>query len=157
MFDERQSGSAIPAIRPLQADDVRTVWTIIQNAPEAADWSEGSIRNSLMDKQTTALVSVLGEAISGCIFGVIVAGEAEILNLAVDPAHRRKGFGRQLVRQILTEWQKRSVQRIFLEVRESNSGAIKLYEGLGFRLVGRRKKYYSGPEEDALVLERTGS
>ena len=110
-----------------------------------------------MDKQTTALVSVLGEAISGCIFGVIVAGEAEILNLAVDPAHRRKGFGRQLVRQILTEWQKRSVQRIFLEVRESNSGAIKLYEGLGFRLVGRRKKYYSGPEEDALVLERAGS
>lgn len=156
MRDERQSGSAIPAIRTLQAEDVRTVWTIIQNAPEAADWSEGSIRNSLMDMQTTALVSVLGEQVSGCIFGVIVAGEAEILNLAVDPVHRRKGFGRQLVRQILAEWQKRSVQRIFLEVRESNSGAIKLYEELGFRLVGRRKKYYSAPEEDALVLERTG-
>jgi ribosomal-protein-alanine N-acetyltransferase len=154
--DEGHSAGADSTIRRLQPEDVRTVWTVFQSAPEAAEWSEASIRTSLLDKQTTALVSVLGEEISGCIFGINVAREAEILNLAVKLGRRRMGFGRALVLELLSEWKKESVQRVFLEVRESNAGAIKLYEGLNFRLVGRRKKYYSLPEEDALVLERPG-
>ena len=154
--DDSDSRSPDPVVRQLTPDDVHAAWEIFQSSPEAADWSEGSIRNSLLDKQTTALVSALGEEICGSIFGVNVAGEAEILNLAVKSNHRRMGLAKELVSRLLNEWEKQGTRRVFLEVRESNAAAIKLYEGLGFRQIGRRKGYYANPEEDALVLERPG-
>jgi len=107
-----------------------------------------------LDKKVIALVSVCGGEICGCIFGVNVAGEAEILNLAVKLSYRRRGIGAELVRHLVSEWGQQGSPRVFLEVRESNAGAITLYEQLGFRQVGRRKAYYSLPVEDALVLER---
>ncbi len=157
MPDERASNRGKPAIRHMNADDVRAVWQILQSAPEAAEWSEGSIRSSLHAQQTIALVSVYSEEITGSIFGVNVAGEAEILNLAVAPAHRRQGLARELVRHLLVELGRIDVRRVFLEVRESNAVAIQLYQELGFQKIGRRKRYYSAPEEDALVLERPGA
>jgi ribosomal-protein-alanine N-acetyltransferase len=157
VLDERQSPQASRNVRRATVEDVRAIWEIFQAAPEAAEWSEGSIRDSLLDKLVIALVSVSGEEISGCIFGVDISGEAEILNLAVKPASRRKGVARELVRQLLSELEQQKTRRVFLEVRESNAGAIRLYQGLGFRPVGRRKAYYAVPEEDALVLERVGT
>ncbi len=154
MWNERETASPRVLIRRMIAEDIRAAWQIVQAAPEAAEWSEGSIRNSLLDQKTTAFVAVCGGQISGCIFGVYLTGEAEILNLAVKLSRRREGLGRDLVRSLLAEWQDKQVQKVFLEVRESNAGAIKLYEGLGFGLAGRRKGYYAAPEEDALVLER---
>ena len=147
-------GKAKFTIRPATVDDMRAVWQIFQDSPEAAVWSEGAIRTSLLDSQTIALVGCRGDEVSGSIFGVSVAGEAEILNLAVSRKHRRQGLARGLVRKLLEEFASESVQRIFLEVRESNAAAIRLYEGLRFQRAGRRKGYYYEPEEDALVLER---
>jgi ribosomal-protein-alanine N-acetyltransferase len=151
---EHAPDTATPVVRRLAAEDVRAVWELLQAAPEAADWSESSIRNSQFDNKNTSLVSILNEDVVGCIFAMTVAGEAEILNLAVKPSHRRRGIGRALVRQLLAEWERQRILRVFLEVRESNFGAMKLYESLGFREFGRRKAYYSSPQEDALVLER---
>lgn len=75
-------------------------------------------------------------------------GEREILFIAVDPAHRRRGIARQLLQNELNssrgEW--------FLEVRESNLAAIRLYESLGFRRAGKRENYYSDPPESAIVM-----
>jgi len=153
---ENESGRATRAIRRLNDADVPAVWQLFQAAPEAADWSEISIRNSLRDSQTIALASACDQEIVGCIFGTNIAGEAEILNLAVKTSHRRQGIASQLVRGLLDEWATQGVERVFLEVRESNAGAIGLYEGFGFRQTGRRKRYYAAPEEDALVLERPG-
>lgn len=154
MVDENACDGKNSAIRRMHAQDVHTVWEILQVAPEAAEWSEVSIRNSLLDEHTIALVRESGDELSGCIFGVNVAGDAEILNLAVKPTHRRRGIGRELVQRVLEHWKGEAVRRVFLEVRESNAAAIKLYRGCGFRHASRRKKYYSVPEEDALVLER---
>lgn len=154
MADEKDPRAVKITIRSMVEQDARGVWEILQSSPEASDWSEGSIRDSLLDKNVTALVSVCNEEICGCIFGANVAGEAEILNLAVKLSHRRGGIGTALVRQLLSEWAQQANRRVFLEVRESNRGAIKLYEDLGFRHVGRRKAYYAAPVEDALVLER---
>ena len=84
---------------------------------------------------------------------MVVTDEAEILNLAVKPANRRQGEGMKLVQRMLEDFQTRSVSRVFLEVRESNTGAIGFYEHLGFRTVGKRKDYYQGPPEAALVME----
>ncbi len=154
MSAEYSPDTAIPVVRRLAGENVHAVWELLHASPEAADWSEGSIRNSQLDNKNTSLVSVLNEEVVACVFGINVAGEAEILNLAVKLAHRRKGFGRALVRQLLVEWERQGIRRVFLEVRESNCGAIKLYQSLGFREFGRRMGYYSSPDEDALVLER---
>ncbi len=157
MFDEPESApnSAAAQLRPMLPGDILTVRQILCSSPEAADWTEQSIRDTLEHQHSSALVTVRGGEISGCIFGAKIAEEAEILNLAVKPAHRRKGDASKLVRQLLAAWDSQRTRRIFLEVRESNAPAIRLYESLGFHQIGRRLSYYADPTEDALVLSRT--
>ncbi|MFN3847620.1 MAG: ribosomal protein S18-alanine N-acetyltransferase [Paracoccaceae bacterium] len=93
----------------------------------------------------------------GFLIGRAVAGEAELLTLAVSPDLRRLGMGRRLVHTFLTEAAARGATSAFLEVAASNFPAIALYEQTGFAPVGRRKGYYRGPngtQDDALVLSR---
>jgi len=90
---------------------------------------------------------------TGLILGREVLGEGEILNLAVAKGDRRQGEGAALSRQMMNSFAARGVQRVFLEVRESNLGAIAFYQRLGFRQVGRREGYYQQPAEAALILE----
>jgi ribosomal-protein-alanine N-acetyltransferase len=73
--------------------------------------------------------------------------EREVLNIAVDPAYRRLGIGRQL---LAAELQRGGIH--FLEVRESNTPAQELYRVLGFEVVGRRKEYYDHPKEAAILM-----
>ena len=82
------------------------------------------------------------------------AEEAEILNLAVVLAKRRKGEGGALLKAAMDEFQARHVSRVFLEVRESNEGGIAFYERHGFLKTGRRASYYRNPEEAAIVMEK---
>lgn len=83
-----------------------------------------------------------------------VAGETELLTLAVDPAHQRQGVGRQLTQ----DWLRRcDAQTAFLEVAADNTPAIALYESLGFAQAGRRAAYYArkkGADADAIVMRR---
>jgi ribosomal-protein-alanine acetyltransferase len=153
--DEIPSAGAAFAIRKMLEPDVPAVHKILELAPEAAHWSEDSIRSSINTSRTLAFVSEQDGSIAGCILSVNVSEEAEILNLAVQVRYRRKGIATELVQHVLEEWQRQDVKRIFLEVRESNLGAINFYHRLGFQKMGWRKKYYTEPEEDALVLERT--
>ena len=83
---------------------------------------------------------------------VRAADEAEILNLCVAPAARRSGSGRALVRAILRRVAALGARAAYLEVRQSNHAARRLYESEGFAPVGRRRAYYRRPVEDAIVL-----
>lgn len=74
------------------------------------------------------------------------AGEWELLQVEVQEAYRRRGLARALLSAALEG-------TVFLEVRAGNASAIALYSTLGFTVTGRRKDYYSGPREDALVME----
>ena len=74
-------------------------------------------------------------------------GESELLQVEVEAGYRRRGLGRGLLGAALEG-------TVFLEVREGNVGAIALYSTLGFGVVGRRRGYYAGPTEDALVMEK---
>jgi [ribosomal protein S18]-alanine N-acetyltransferase len=89
----------------------------------------------------------------GYIVGRSVLDEAEILNLGVELAARRQGIGRALVAHMMGTFAGAGVGRVFLEVRESNVGAQRLYAGFGFREVGRRRRYYRAPVEDAVLLQ----
>jgi [ribosomal protein S18]-alanine N-acetyltransferase len=82
----------------------------------------------------------------------VVHDELHILNVSVDPDHRRKGLARQMLTVALEVCTEQRLQYVTLEVRVSNTAAITLYESLGFRSIGRRKNYYSDNREDALVL-----
>ena len=84
----------------------------------------------------------------------IVAGDGELLLLAVDPRIRRRGIGQGLLRKFVDHARSEGTSRIHLEVRDGNPAVI-MYRKAGFRAVGRRRKYYhgrSGGEFDALTL-----
>lgn len=95
-------------------------------------------------------------AVDGTVAGYVIArhaaDEGEILNLAVAPAHRGGGIGRALVERALAALADCGAATVFLEVRESNAVARRLYARLGFQEVGRRVRYYRRPAEDAVVL-----
>lgn len=84
----------------------------------------------------------------------IVLDELHVNTLVVDLPYRRLGLGVRLMHWVIAEAVRRGVTRATLEVRESNEAARRLYERLGFEVVARRPKYYSQPEEDALILWR---
>jgi ribosomal-protein-alanine N-acetyltransferase len=92
---------------------------------------------------------------TGFILGREVLDEGEILNLAVAKANRRRGEGTALSREMMNSFAARGIKRVFLEVRESNVGAIAFYQRLGFRRAGRREGYYRAPAEAALILEQS--
>lgn len=84
-----------------------------------------------------------------------VLDEGELANLAVDSASRGAGLGRRLLEAVLADAKSRGIADLYLEVRESNWAAKRLYAGGNFVEVGRRKRYYRSPVEDALILRRT--
>jgi len=95
-------------------------------------------------------VAVYGGHVAGFLVARRVAeGESEILNLAVAPEFRRRGFARALVESLL----KGAGGDVFLEVRSSNSGARELYKSLGFQEVSVRQEYYAMPVEAAIVMK----
>ncbi len=85
-------------------------------------------------------------------FGILwrIEEEAHIISLAVDPDHRRRGLGRRILEELLTQARAAGCCWATLEVRASNHAAIRLYESAGFQLLGRRKGYYNNGE-DGLV------
>lgn len=82
-----------------------------------------------------------------------IGHEIHITNLAVHPEWRRQGVGRRLLAFAMAEGRARGVTLAFLEVRPSNAQALKLYQSLGFQVIGRRTGYYFDTGEDALVME----
>jgi len=92
------------------------------------------------------------EQVAGYVVAIDAADEGEILNLAVAPQSRRRGLGHALVRRVLEALTGRGARAIYLEVRESNAPARRLYAAHGLREVGRRTQYYRRPVEDAIVL-----
>ncbi len=113
-------------------------------------WSETEIAAALADPLGIAVTDS-----AGFLLGRVVAAEAEILTLAVDPAARSQGIGQRLVGDFLTQARMRGAERIFLEVAQTNPAACALYARCGFTPQGRRKAYYrdqGGHPVDALVL-----
>lgn len=88
---------------------------------------------------------------TGFLLGRTALDEAELLTLAVDPAARRQGTGRDLVQAFAATARQHGAATAFLEVAADNAPAIALYSGLGWRQAGLRRRYY-GPATDALIL-----
>ena len=99
-------------------------------------------------------VCLTGDQCQGfCVYDQ-VATEAELLLVAVASDYRRQGLGSLMVHHMLQQLQTEKIERVFLEVRQSNLAAIQLYETMGFNQVGVRPNYYPAEQgrEDALLL-----
>lgn len=91
-------------------------------------------------------------AYAGCW---VLANEGHITNVAVDPDYQGQGLGRRLMNELTSRVKALGVDSMTLEVRPSNTVAIKLYTSLGFRSVGQRPKYYTNPVEAAEIMWNT--
>lgn len=134
-----------------EADDLAAVHAAAFTTPRP--WSATEIA-TLLDSPHVFLIRDTG----GFLMGRALAGEAELLTIAVDPAHRRKGIGANLVAAFVAQSRARGAQTAFLEVAAGNSAALALYLRAGFTQAGRRKGYYTTPggaTDDALILTRT--
>lgn len=120
--------------------------------PAQKGWSAGELTDLL--KQNG--VFLIAEA-AGFALGRIAADEAELLTLAVLPAHQGQGVGAHLLSAFTEEARDRGAASAFLEVADDNRAACALYASAGFRQAGRRKAYYSrsaAEPADALVLRK---
>lgn len=148
-------------IRPATEADLAQLAALSESADSSAHWT----RRQWLDIFNTEIPARLawiaeeqpeGEnPVSGFLVAQSSGPEWELENIAVLPQFRRRGVGRELLCALLTAARQQGAERIYLEVRESNDGAIRLYQAAGFQLLSRRRAYYLNPSEDALVMVHT--
>lgn len=97
----------------------------------------------------------LNQKIIGFIEALLIKNinECEIFHIEINKNFRNKNFGFKLLLNFLKLLRTQNVNNIFLEVRESNDIAKKLYNKLNFKIVGNRKNYYSNPKENAILMK----
>lgn len=148
-----------------------------RSCPAAAHWSECQYQDALNQSgsrpERLVLVAEMDPSIAseagvknpaqkdlrrGTLVGFLVARQVsrewELENIVVAAEERRKGIGAALLRALLDHARQGGGKELFLEVRESNGAARRLYEKAGFRETGRRKMYYSDPPEDAILYSQ---
>jgi ribosomal-protein-alanine N-acetyltransferase len=142
-------------LRPAVEADLGRV-AEIEKSCFADPWTKESFRSVLTGLPAIFQVAVPppGDVVRGYAIAFSVGEDAEILNLAVDSGFRGQGLAGKMLDVVLIELAARGARTTFLEVRESNEAARALYRSRGFVEIGRRKRYYRRPVEDALVLRR---
>lgn len=138
-------------IRPMTAADVPSV-AALEKLCFSDPWSVSSIASELDNPLSLWLVWEEDGTAAAYLGVQRVPPQADVMNVAVSPALRRRGIARALFAEL--ERRLPEIDELFLEVRASNFGAIALYRTLGFEQVGRRPNYYLDPREDALILRK---
>ncbi|EXJ16608.1 ribosomal protein S18-alanine N-acetyltransferase [Imhoffiella purpurea] len=140
--------------RPMRDDDLRAVLAV-ERQSYAFPWSLGIFEDCLRVGYS-CWVGELGSEIAAHGIMSVAVGECHVFNLCVHPDHQRRGYGRRLLRHLLSQALERGAETAFLEVRASNAGARALYASEGFCEIGTRPRYYPAPggREDATLLAR---
>ena len=145
-------------VRDANADDFPAMIQLERSSPTAAHWTAHQYRQLLTDQDPARLGLIAQENAAPTLLGFLIArrlpSEWELENLVVEPVARRQGIGAHLLQELLHRAQQDKSDAIFLEVRDSNVAARRLYEKLGFTQNGRRRDYYSNPSEDAVLYSK---
>ena len=121
----------------------------------ATPWSYESLKYDIVENNRALyLVAEIEGEIVGYVGIWKIVDEGHITNVAVSPAHRRKHIASALLETLFRVTERAGVVQHTLEVRAGNEGAIKLYEGFGFKEAGLRKGYYEDNGEDAIIMWR---
>jgi [ribosomal protein S18]-alanine N-acetyltransferase len=151
MSAQPRDDSQVRIMRPGDLDAV----TAIEQRAYVFPWTVGIFRDCLRVGHECWVLDcragIIGYGVLSC-----AAAEAHVLNLCVAPEHQGHGHGRHILRRLVDIARWHMTDRIFLEVRPSNPGAIALYHSEGFNEIGRRPNYYPAPKgrEDAVVMAR---
>ena len=138
-------------IRRGELDDLGAICAI-ERASFGDPWSESDFRTAFGDPLCEYMIARDGAEVIGYGLFSVLYEDAEILSLAVDPARRRCGVGKEMLSRLVERAREKKAERIFLEVRASNASAIALYSGAGFKTVRTIKRYYRRPVEDAIAM-----
>ena len=130
-------------------EDIPTIM-ILEKELFSTAWEEEMFIEEI-EKQYAYVMEIKNKII-GYICGWKLFDEFNITNIAIASDFQKKGFGKALVQFLMSKLLDEKCFKFFLEVRKSNLAANKLYEGMGFRIIGSRKNYYHSPQEYALVL-----
>ena len=137
------------SLRPATVEDLESI-VQIEERVQKAPWSIDNFRQEIL--QPISLFLVLSDdenhsTIIAYLVARLVGDECQILNVAVDLPYRNQGFGREMLRKMLTLADQNGILRIFLEVRKSNFAAIQLYQSVQFSITHIRKNFYSDGED----------
>ena len=124
----------------------------LEQATFSEPWSTEAFVSEARQKNACYFVAVRDGQVVGFAGMRRVLDECSVTNIAVAPACRRRGLGRALLLRLITACREQQAAFLTLEVRASNTPAIRLYEQLGFVQEGRRKNFYRLPTEDALLM-----
>lgn len=138
-------------IRPLSIENAELAAETERLCLNREAWSADGIRETLTRNGYYFAAYVDGEFAGHAGFTAIL-DEGGITNIAVKPQFRRKGIASALTAELINKSKSLGLIFLTLEVRESNLAAISLYEKHGFTVRGRRKRFYSEPFEDALIM-----
>jgi ribosomal-protein-alanine N-acetyltransferase len=148
----RLFGRAKPTIAEASGRDAAAI-AAVHAASFQRGWGEDEFRRLLLERNVICHRARIGHSLVGFILSRLVAGEAEILSVAIKPGWRGRGFSRPLLDLHLRRLAGLGTGTVFLEVDEKNAPAVRLYRKAGFYDVGRRTGYYGG-SATALVLRR---
>lgn len=135
-------------ISPADAKDLAELDREIFSSP----WSEKSFSDECKNEAAVYFVAKDNEKTVGYAGFWNVVDEGDITNIAVKEEYRRQKIASTLLEKIIEEAKKRELVLLTLEVRETNIPAINLYRKYGFEEVGKRKRYYTNPVEDAKIM-----
>ncbi len=141
-------------IRSMQYADISTVMDI-ETIAYSFPWTQQNFKDCLRTGGYSVKVLELNSSLVGYGIMLVAANEAQILNLCVKPNMQHRGYGRQILNQLLEYAKQKCAKSVFLEVRVSNKIAVNLYHKSGFNQIGLRKNYYpngKNEREDALIL-----
>jgi ribosomal-protein-alanine N-acetyltransferase len=141
-------------IRPIGADHAHDC-AKLHATSFAFPWSKIDFESMLTDPHVLAdgafNEKLLKDEVGGMILSRLLPPDAEILTFAVDPSRRGAGLGRALLSAHMNNLERGGARLIFLEVGEDNAAALKVYERLGFKTIGRRENYYKRPTGERLA------
>jgi ribosomal-protein-alanine N-acetyltransferase len=140
-------------IRRMESRDVKRIAEIeAQSFPDP--YSERSINDILCTEGSMCFTALDGDTPIAYFIGRIIPPEGELYRIATAQRWRGRGVAYRLLDYAVKTSRGVGLETLFLEVRESNTPAISLYKKFGMREVGRRKKYYRDPTEDALLFAK---
>lgn len=139
-------------IREMREDDLIDILEI-ENRSFISPWMRRTFEETIESPISTNSVIEINSEILGYIMLYSVEDEAHIMNLAVHPDYRGRGYASKLITRTVSCFVGKNVSEFFLEVREGNINAQRLYTKFGFKVIGKRKRYYTETNEDALLMK----